>query len=94
MKLIHQRNLVFVGNRNSRATVQWAGVAIGFAAFVIALTAASMFGWYVLSLITGANFGGGLAACFSLSIGGAAAAVIIVVNGTLRRPLSELPSLD
>ena len=74
--------------------VQWAGVAIGFATFAIALAAASMLGWYLLTLMTGAAFGGGLAACVSLSLGGAASVVATVVSGTLRRPVSDLPSLD
>ena len=90
MKLINQRHLVFVGACNGRATVQWAGVAT----FAIALAAASMFGWYLLALITGAAFTRSLAACVSVSLGGAAAVVTAVVTSGLRRPLSELPLLD
>jgi len=94
MKLLRQRNIVFVGARNGRAAVQWTGVAIGFAVFAIALAAASMFGWFLLTRMTGADFTRSLAVCVSVSIGGAAAVVTTVVTGSLRRPLSELPSLD
>jgi hypothetical protein len=94
MKLLHQRNIVFVGARNRHAAVQWTGVAIGFAVFAIAIAAASLFGWYLLALMTGAEFSHGLAACVSISIGGAAAVVTTVVTSSLRRPVSDLPSLD
>jgi hypothetical protein len=94
MKILHQRNIVFVGTRNGRAAVQWTGVAIGFAVFAIALAAASLFGWYLLALMTGAEFTHSLAACVSVAIGGAAAVVTTVVTGSLRRPLKDLPSLE
>jgi len=94
MKLLHQRNIVFVGARNGRVAVQWTGVAIGFAVFAVAIAAASLFGWYLLALMTGAEFSHSLAACVSISIGGAAAVVTTVVTSSLRRPVSDLPSLD
>jgi hypothetical protein len=94
MKPLHQRNIIFVGARNGRAAVQWTGVALGFAVFVVAIAAASLIGWYLLALMTGAEFTRGLAACVSITLGGATAVVTTVVTSSLRRPLSDLPSLD
>lgn len=94
MKLPHPKNLVFVGTRNGIATVQWGGVAIGYCIFVVALVAASLLGWYSLAVLSGADFTRGLASCFAVSTCGAAAVVTTVVTGSLRRPLSDLPSLD
>jgi hypothetical protein len=94
INILHQNNIIFVGARNARATVQWAGVAMGSAMFAIALSAASLFGWYLLVRMTGAEFARSFAVCFALSVGGAAAAVSTVITGSFRRPLRDLPLLD
>lgn len=94
MKPSRQKGLVFVGTRNGMATVQWAAVAIGYCIFVVALGAASLLGWYLLAVVSGADFMRGLAACLALSTFGAGSVVATVVTGSLRRPVTDLPSLD
>ena len=94
MKLIHQRNLVFVGTKNGQPIIHWPGVALGYIVFLAALIAAGALGWGTLSLAVGANFANGLGAVIAVAFGSAAAVMAVVVNGTLLRSAAELPALD
>jgi hypothetical protein len=94
MKLLHRRNIVFVGVRNGQATIFWPGVTVGFGIFAFALAVAGMLGWYLLTLATGADFHSGVAVIIAMCGISAGTAVTSSVTGNLKRPLTELPSLD
>ena len=94
MKLLHRRNIVFVGVRKGKATIFWPGVTVGFAIFAIALAVAGMLGWYLLTLATGADFHSGIAVIIAMSGISAGTAVTSSVTGNLKRPVNELASLD
>ena len=91
--LSNPRTLTFVGLRSGRPTVLWSGVAMGFGVYALAVAAAGLFGWYLLALATGADFGRGLPFVLAFAVSGAGAVVASVVKGSLRRPVSELPTL-
>ena len=94
MKLLHRRNIVFVGVRKGQATIFWSGVTVGFGIIAIALAVAGMLGWYLLTLATGADFHSGVAVIIAMCGISAGTAVTSSVTGNLNRPLNELPPLD
>ncbi len=67
---------------------------MGYGIYAIAVAAAGLLGWYLLALATGADFGRGLPIVLALAIPAAGAVVASVVQGSLRRPVHELPNLD
>jgi hypothetical protein len=67
---------------------------VGYGIFTIALTAAGLLGWYLLTLATGADFSRGLAFVMAFSIISAGTAVTSSITSSLNRPLNELPPID
>lgn len=94
MKTFDLRNPVFVGSRGTQAVIYWPGVAWGFIVFVGALMAGATLGWYLLCLATGADLVRGMPAVAAVSFLSGGVALVTVVQGTLQRPLAELPRLD
>jgi hypothetical protein len=94
VKLRHQKTIVFVGIRNGQPAICWTGVCVGYGIFTIALTAAGLLGWYLLTLATGADFSRDLAFVIAFSIISVGTAVTSSITSSMKRPLNELPPID